>query len=139
MTPLIELLLLVILSIDVALKVMWHTPKNYLRKRLTILKVCMYVISCHIDYIQSCDAYKYTHIINLLFYCKYYLKYCRQSVWNILHEVRVEWQIQHKAKPSAMYICHKTLTKCCIHISCHNDLTCIILMYTICYQLTVRM
>lgn len=38
-TPFIELFLLIILSIDVVLKVMWQTLRNYLQKRLTIFKV----------------------------------------------------------------------------------------------------
>ena len=41
MTPFIELFLLSLLLIDVVLKVMWQTPKRYLRKRLSLLKVCV--------------------------------------------------------------------------------------------------
>ena len=36
--------------------------------------------------------------------CKYYLKHCHQFVWYIHLEVRVKWQIQHKAKPSAIFV-----------------------------------
>ena len=38
-TPTIELCLLIILSSDVALKVIWQTPKKYLRRRLSVFKV----------------------------------------------------------------------------------------------------
>ena len=94
-TPLIELLLLVILSIDVALTVMWHTPKNYLRKRLIVLKVRMYV--CMYIPVIGMPHNKYTHVMNLL-------KHCHQSVWKIHHEVRVEWQIAQGKTECYIYL-----------------------------------
>lgn len=44
-TPFIELFLLIILSIDVVLKVMWQTLRNYLQKRLTIFKCIVLFLS----------------------------------------------------------------------------------------------
>ncbi|XP_065892312.1 two pore calcium channel protein 1-like isoform X2 [Dysidea avara] len=44
-TPFIELFLLSLLLIDVVLKVMWQTPKRYLRKRLSLLKCAILFLS----------------------------------------------------------------------------------------------